>query len=71
MVDTPTTVWGWIVGITLVVVGVFALYTTGIGPLLVVAAVVAVAAYIVWTVLYRIHRRLTRGRLLPRRGGGE
>lgn len=69
--DTPSTGKGVMIVAGLGVILLIFLYTTGVGAFLLGAAVVVALLYVLYVVLYRINRRLKRGRLRPRSGGEE
>lgn len=55
----PNTVPGLLAALVLLVVGVVALFTTGILQVVVVAVVLALAAYLLYALATRLHKRLT------------
>lgn len=69
-VDLPQTFKGILLMLLLVFVVISALVTTGLLPVLIALVVGALAVYLIYVVLVRIHRVFMKGGL-RRRGGSD
>lgn len=69
MIDSliPTTTKGVLVGVFVAVIAVTVLFSAGIGPVLLVAAIVGGILYIAYALGVRVHNRIIRGK----RSGGS